>query len=236
MSKPESKETRARRLRHERADLREAILAVNEGWAKVETRMAYLLAALLGGRRGMNGRTVGPGLQIYFAPDNTATRFGLIDAAILGVVAWSTPPLAEDYGDRLLEEWSPLNNALGRARHARNGIIHGEIREVTAFPEGKRAEVRITPPFADLQRHAKVKSGQMPGMAAADVERAAEKLASIDRWIVLLTSIAVSMHQKPEELPKLFDALATYRRTRGDPQAGVLIPQEGQAPPQPSEG
>lgn len=234
MSKPESKEARTRRLRHERTDLREAILAVNEGWAKVENRMARLLAALLGtpaDRSGFNG----PGLQIYFAPDNTATRFALIDAAIVGVIAWSAPPLTSDLADRLLEEWGPLNNALGRARHARNNIIHGEICEVEAFPKGKRTEVRVCPPFADIQRHARVKSGQMPGLSSADVERVAQKLEAICKWITHLIAVAVAMHRKPEELPRLFDALATYRRLRGDPQSSVQLPPEGKEPPQSSE-
>ena len=236
MSKPEGKETRARRLRHERADLREAILAVNEGWAKLETMMAHLLAALLGGRRGINGRPVGPGLQIYFAPDNTATRFSLVDGAIIGLVAWRTPPLEPDLADRLLEEWGPLNNALGKSRHARNGIIHGEIKEVVAHPGGKRPEIRITPPFADLQRHLRVKEGQFPGMSAADVERAANKLKELRDWISLLTRVAVSMHEKPGELPKLFDELARHRRLRGDPQPVAPTAPEGKEPPQSSEG
>lgn len=215
----------ARRLKHERADMHEAILAATINWATLEDGMALLLTRLLTPQR------FGPGLPIYFTPENTATRFAIVDSVIRYVLVPENEldPLWDTF-EGIQSEWGSFFNALGRARGSRNSIIHGVVRSVTVG-RSKREVIRLTPSMWDIDRHARLQPGQPPGLSPQQVETAAERIKALKYRAHLFELAAAHYHNARPKLPEALAELVRDRRLRGDLLGDDQMSPKPQGPP-----
>jgi hypothetical protein len=141
-----------------------AIAHANTSWARVENAMASLLEWLL----GYSSDKVA--LHIYFAPNNTETRFKIVDTvARLNWQNYSTHDL--------LTEWAAIKIAVDRAKEVRNRIAHGEVHGPGRKIRGKWVtQVRLTPSSFDIGRRVKEwKPRQWPGLSLHDVKAASDR-------------------------------------------------------------
>jgi hypothetical protein len=222
MATPAISRADAKRLKHELADLRESILEVTLSWGSLEESMSRMLGMLV---RGNHYEPIGP--AIYFASDNSGTRFAIVDAAFRATFedAFIGGEVAE-MTIWISIEWRAFVNALGRRRMARNAIIHNVIQKVEA-EKSKRETYRLAPSRSDYERRARVKAGQLPGFSASDVEGVAEKIKYLKEMVKLFERAAQRLHQKPEELRLSLAELKAHRLKYGGPV------EDGQTPPEP---
>jgi hypothetical protein len=197
-----------------------AIAQANTSWARIENAMAGLLEALLGYSRDYIA------LHIYFAPNNTETRFKIVDT--VARVKWRNYET-----HKLISEWASIYTAVGRVKETRNRIAHGEIEYPGRLKRGKLThQARLTASSFDVGRRQKEdKPRQWPGMSVHDVKATADRFY----WLALRIEEmreywkAHSMGQHAS-LPGIFRRIEGRRRTGGplvsDPKA-----QELKAPP-----
>ena len=92
-----------------------ALVQCNTSWSRVENAMAGLLESLL------SWSADNVALHVYFAPNNTETRFKIVDT--VARLKWQNYS-AHD----LMAEWTSIFTALGKAKEVRNRLAHGEIQ------------------------------------------------------------------------------------------------------------
>lgn len=141
-----------------------AIAHANTSWARVENAMASLLEWLL----GYSSDNVA--LHIYFAPNNTETRFKIVDT--VARLQW------QNYSTHdLVTEWMAIKTAVDRAKEVRNRIAHGEVHGPGRKIRGKWVtQVRLTPSSFDIGRRFKEwKPRQWPGLSLHDVKAASDR-------------------------------------------------------------
>jgi hypothetical protein len=141
------------------------IVQANTAWARVENAMAGLLEKLLGDYSKEN-----IALHIYFAPNNTETRFKIVDT--VARVKWQNHKTHD-----LLGEWNLIHASLGRAKDVRNRLAHGEIQTPGRQIDGKlKFQSRLTASSWDVGRRAKEDNPrQWPGMSVRDVKATADR-------------------------------------------------------------
>lgn len=136
-------------------DMAKAVVQADTSWSRVENAMATLLERLI----GYSSDNVG--LHIYFAPNNTETRFKIVDTLAKVKMADKNVP------HNLLAEWNSVFIVLSRAKETRNRIAHSEIQMPGRKYRGKWIyQARLTASSFDIGRRSKEeKPRQWPGMS-----------------------------------------------------------------------
>jgi hypothetical protein len=184
----------------------------NTAWARVENAMAGFLEKLIGHSEDYVA------LHIYFAPNNTETRFKIVDTLARVKIEKHKPP------HDLLDEWAAVSTALGRAKEVRNRIAHGEIHTPSRTIKGKvKWQARLTASSFDIGRSWKEqKLRQWPGMSVHDVK------ATADRFFWLAVRVeeiaryweAYSLQWKQPPLPEIFARIVEHRQKTDPPPSG----------------
>jgi hypothetical protein len=202
------------------------IVQANTAWARVENAMAGLLEKLLGDYSKGN-----IALHIYFAPNNTETRFKIVDT--VARVKWQNHKTHD-----LLGEWNLIHASLGRAKDVRNRLAHGEIQTPGRQIDGKlKFQSRLTASSWDVGRRAKEDNPrQWPGMSVRDVKATADRFF----WLAIrIEEVAgywqtCSLGWKQPPLSEIFARIVDRRQNSGPLSADLKSPKpKGQ--PQPSK-
>ena len=206
-------------------DMAKAIASANTAWARVEDAMATLLERLIG------YTTDNVGLHIYFAPNNTETRFKIVDT--LARVKMATKDVPHD----LLSEWEKIHVALNRAKETRNRIAHSEINTPGRKRKGKWAhQTRLTASSFDIGRNRQENPKQWPGMSISDVKATADRFfwlaVQIEETARYWQTYSLQWTQPP--LPEIFAHIVERRQNSG-PLQRDLKPPKPKAPPQSSQ-
>jgi hypothetical protein len=204
-------------------DMAKTVAQATTSWSRVENAMATLLEKLIG------YSTDNIGTHIYFAPNNTETRFKIVDT--LARVKMGAKEVPHD----LISEWNSVFVALGKAKETRNRIAHGEIQTPGLKKKGKWAhQARLTASSYDIGRTWKEhKPRQWPGMSINDVRATADKFY----WLaVRIEEIAqywqtYSLHWKLPPLPEIFARIVERRRNSGPLSSDLKPPKPNSRPP-----
>lgn len=203
-------------------DMAKAIASANTAWARVENSMATLLERLIG------YTTDNVGLHIYFAPNNTETRFKIVDT--LARVKMTNKVVPHD----LLSEWEKIHVSLNRAKETRNRIAHGEINTPGRKRKGKWAhQTRLTASSFDIGRNRQeANPKQWPGMSVRDVKATADKFfwlaVRIEETARYWQAYSLQWTQPP--LPEIFARIVDRRQNSG-PLSSDLRPPKPKTPP-----
>jgi hypothetical protein len=201
-----------------------AVANANTSWARVENAMAGLLEWLL----GYSSDNVA--LHVYFAPSNTETRFKIVDAA--AQVKWKGHT-----AHNLLAEWTPIFQALGRAKEARNRIAHGEVKIASQTRRGSKTyQARLTVLSFDIARKRKeAKPRQWPGMSLRDVKATADRFFWLAVQIEEMREYWKAYSIGPQSsLPEIFARIVERRQNSG-PLSADLKPPKPKRQPQSSK-
>lgn len=202
-------------------DMSLAIVQVNTTWARIENAMASLLEWLL----GYSDDYVA--LHIYFAPNNTETRFKIVDT--VARVKWKNHLL-----HKMTEEWDYIFDALGRAKEVRNNITHGQIETPGRKVHGKFVhQVRLTASSYVIGRRWKEQAkDQWPGMSIRDVRATADRFfwlaVRIEEMTVYWREFAGGQH---ESLPVIFARIIERRQNKGPLSTDLTPPKPKVRPP-----
>jgi hypothetical protein len=206
-------------------DMTKAIVAANTGWARVENAMATLLEKLIG------YTTDHVGFHIYFAPNNTETRFRIVDTLARIKIA------NKDVPHELLSEWEKVHAALFKAKETRNRIAHSQINTPGRKRKGKWVyQTRLMASSFDIGRNQQERPDQWPGMSIRDVKATADRFF----WLaVRIEEIArywetYSLRWTQPPLPEVFARIVERRQNLGPLQAD-LKPPKPKSRPQSSE-
>ena len=179
-----------------------AVARANVTWARVKNSMAGLLEWLL----GYSADSIA--LHIYFAPNNTETRFKIVD--VVAMVKW------RDYKNHdLIYEWNAIFVPLGRVKETRNRIAHGEI-SVASKKRGSKwvYQARLTATSFDIARRQKEESPrQWPGMSVHDVMATADLQYSLALRIEEMRNYWRAYSIGPREsLPEIYVRIVERRQ------------------------
>jgi hypothetical protein len=143
-------------------EMAKAIAAANTAWARIENAMATLLEKFIG------YTTDNVGFHIYFATNNTETRFRIVDT--LARVKMANRDVPHD----LLGEWEKIHSAVYRAKETRNRIAHGLINTPGRKRNGKWVhQTRLMASAFDIGRSRQEDPKQWPGMSINNVKATA---------------------------------------------------------------
>lgn len=180
------------RLHAETKALREAITNITLTWSVVESAMALVLARTIHDQPGAFA------FPIYFAPNNTETRFRIVDAAFLTLAS------ASPHEAIILCHWRQLLVLLNRVKGVRNQISHGAI---TTIGVNNKNHVRLTAAMFDVDRIVPaLRRRQLPGMSSNDIEQSIQKMGALRDIIDRFSAVAQAIHQADE--PTLLQKLA----------------------------
>jgi hypothetical protein len=163
--------------------MREAIAKAAMNWSSVEDSLAKLLGYLLDPNTANQSYTNKDmvGFVIYFKPNNTETRIGIVDAVVRFFIGTGRNNTERQW---LLKCWLRIYSKINKIKERRNAIMHGSvITEATGKEDTARNHVRLTHSLHDLNRWLASRDGQLAGMSPHDVDAVAENFA---KWANLI--------------------------------------------------
>lgn len=179
----------ATQVDEQRRLMREAVGKVSLWWGEVEERVAEVLAYLLDPATGSSAFADDGmvGFVIYYRPNNTETRFGIVDAVVR---------LHMDrhvlHRQRLLLCWEKIYSKINKIKERRNTIAHGAVRMVFRH-ENKPLnppQARLTWAWYDLMREKReLVKGQLPGQSIHDLNEIAD---NFQKWGELLKRFKIA--------------------------------------------
>lgn len=203
-------------LVQENQAMNEAIVAAVRAWAGLENSLAYLLGTIItqgGGSLGM---------AIYYSPDSTETRLGIVNEAAVHFCA-SHPD-----GDPVKPLWIQLYKRIKKSKSTRNKIVHGNV--VTHARRNGKNYIRLTAPIFNftsknkdmahlikqVEAMARGEISQLPGMSANDVMDAAANFSDLAQMVGDLRLVLSHMQRvvpQPEAFQKKIQTLETHLKT-----------------------
>lgn len=196
-----------------------ALAQANTTWARIENAMSALLEQLI----GYTSDHVA--FHIYFAPNNTETRFNIVDT--IAQLKWRDYPT-----HALMSEWASLKASVYRAKLIRNRIAHGEIHCPAYKIKGRMIyQVRLTASSFDIGRSKEErKLRQRPGLSTKQVKATADQFFELAIRIEEMTRYWEAHCIGPHSsLPERFARIVERRQNSGPLQAD-LKPAKPKAP------
>jgi hypothetical protein len=175
-------------------------------WGRIENAMAALLEQLLTGYS-----TDHEAFHIYFAPNNTETRFKIVDT--LARLKWRNYSVHD-----LMSEWTSIKNAIDIAKTSRNRIVHSEIQCPGRKIRGKLMfQARLTASSYDIVRTREEQNPrQWPGLSIKDVKAISDRFYWLAVRIEEMTRYWEACRIGPREsLPDRYSRIVERRQNSG---------------------
>jgi len=162
--------------------MREAIAKAVLNWSFVEDSLARLLGYLLDKNTANQSYSNVDmiGFVIYFKPNNTETRIGIVDSVVRFFM--DRPRNTERLS--LLACWLRIYSKVNKIKERRNAVMHGSVATHAIGSNPTRNYVRLTHSLHDVTRTlATMRDGQVPGKSAHDVDAVADNFAKWANFI-----------------------------------------------------
>ena len=197
--------------------MRVGLANVTLNWSWVENHLVALLSVIIGEKSPVISSA------IYFSANSLDSRMAMVDAAFKMFL------MLRPEGEILSPHWTTTLNALKRLKATRNKIAHGQI--ISLHQNGKH-HARLTSPIFDIGRLGReMRSGQMPGLSANDVENAAQAVLDLlPKLEAFAATVSAMVGGDEPALRQRLDALAALFPTPDHPQDNQTQPEPSPQP------